>query len=104
MKVSDKCSKYIKTHTGGPLLVWILHRTLCHDCPVSQNALSKTKKYLDPVSASLQTIITQNSLIKSALIAISSDENNMNLCICYSHPSHVVCSSLLLCVCDVWSR
>lgn len=44
-------------------------------------------KYLDPVSVSWKTSIMQAGLIRSALIAISNDGNNMDLCVCHPHPS-----------------
>lgn len=49
--------------------------------------LHRTRKYLDPVSISLKTSIIQTGLIRSALIAISNDGNNMKPCVCHPHPS-----------------
>lgn len=72
--------------------------------------LHRTSEYLDPVSVSLKTSIMQTDLIRSALITISNDGNNMKLCVfvlpalprrrrrrraAYTVPSRV---------CNVWSR
>lgn len=43
--------------------------------------LHRTSEYLDPVSISLKTSIMQTGLIRSALITISNDGNNMKLCV-----------------------
>lgn len=43
--------------------------------------LHRTSEYLDPVSISPKTSIMQTGLIRSALITISNDGNNMKLCV-----------------------
>lgn len=56
------------------------------------------REYLDPVSVSPKTSIIQRALIRSALIVISNDGNNMELCVCHSHPSPAVLLPLVRCV------
>lgn len=99
------CIHAASGHTGGWSLVYILCKSLCHVSPripkfpvLLVRRLHRTREYLDPVSISLKTSIMQTGLIRSALIAISNDGNNMKLCVRHPHPSPAVVLLLQCCV------
>lgn len=81
-------------HTSSQSLFYILHKSLSHNSSLAQNSHSfwrdvctERKKCLEPVSVSLKTSVIQAHLIRSALIAISNDGNNMKRCVCCPHPA-----------------
>lgn len=90
--VSDKCPCDIRTHRQ--LKVWFasLRKVMTAPCPrvpcASGETCTQTKReYLDPVSVSWKASIIQTGLIRSALIAILNNGNDVKYYVCASHPS-----------------